>query len=418
VLMTDEFIGRGTFGEVYTNRQIVAKRIFATDIQLVKREIEGLRKIHSQYIIKYTEVEIHNNYIVIISDYAKKGSLASVLKNNDVLITWNMRRVLVAEIIKGLEFLHSHGIIHGNLKSSNILFDHNCELKICDFGLKTIKAHSSTTSSNIRWMAPELFSLRPQYGIQSDIYSFGMVMWEIASRKTLPFENVLDNFIVMACVQRGERETVPDNTPSDYVETIKRCWYQEPGKRHILKDDPDILLEIEDLNIREHDDYELAVDCLSRRDYDQAFELFYVCAKNGNINAQYQLAQIYHHVKRNYIKAYKWYRQLAGQNHADSQLGLGLLYEDWQNPTKAFKWYMRSAKQNNPKAQCQVARMYKYGHGIKINYREAFKWYTKAAEQHYHSAYYGIGYFYERGCAVKKDYAEALKWYKKSVQVN
>jgi uncharacterized protein len=90
-----------------------------------------------------------------------------------------------------------------------------------------------------------------------------------------------------------------------------------------------------------------------------------------------------------------------------------LLYEDWQNPTKAFKWYMRSAKQNNPKAQCQVARMYKYGYGIKINYHEAFRWYTKAAEQNYNAAYYGIGYFYERGYAVKKDYAEALKWYKK-----
>lgn len=411
--MADEFIGRGTFGEVYTNRRTAVKRIFTTDIQLVKREVESLKKIHSQYITKYTAVEMHNNYIVIISDYAERGNLASILKNDDVLITWNMRRVLVAEIIKGLEFLHDNDIIHGNLKSNNILFNHNCELKISDFGLRSIKARSPTANSNVRWMAPELFSLRPQYSVQSDIYSLGMVMWEIAARKTLPFENVLDNFIVMACVQSGDRETVPDDTPSDYAETVRRCWYQEPSKRHILTDDVNVLLDIEDLSIREHDDYELATDCLSCRDYDQALELFYVCAKSGNVDAQYQLARIYHHVKRNYIKAYKWYRQLAGQNHAAGQLGLGMLYEDWQSPAKAFKWYMKSAKQNNPKAQCQVARMYKYGYGTKINYHEAFRWYTTAAEQNYSPAYYGVGYFYERGYAVKKDHAEALKWYKR-----
>jgi TPR repeat protein len=217
----------------------------------------------------------------------------------------------------------------------------------------------------------------------------------------------------MKCVQSGEREEIPDDTPSDYAETIKRCWYQNPDERYIWRDDLDILVEMENLNVREHDDYELALRCLESRDYDKALELFYVCAKRGHADAQYRLARIYHYTKRNYLKAYKWYRRLAAQSDAAGQLGLGMLYEDWQNFAKAFKWYMRAAKQNNSKAQCQVARMYKYGNGIKTDYHQAFKWYMKAAAQQEPSAYYGIGYFYERGYAVRKDYSEAIKWYDK-----
>jgi serine/threonine protein kinase len=411
--MLDKFIGRGTFGEVYLSRGRAAKKIFTTDVELVRHEIAEFKKIHSTYIIKFYDIEIYENYIIMISDYAENGNLASILKNQDILVSWNMKRILVGEIINGLTFLHSNNIVHRNLKSSNILFNGDREIKLCDFGLASIKARSVTTSSNIRWMAPELFSIKPQYSTQSDIYSLGMVMWEISARKTLPFEDVSDNFVIMKCVQSGEREMIPDDTPSDYAETIKRCWYQNPDERHIWRDDLDILVEMENLNVREHDDYELALHYLESKDYNKALELFYVCAKRGDADAQYQLARIYHYTKRNYIKAYKWYRRLAGQNNATGQLGLGMLYEDWQNPAKAFKWYMKSANQNNSKAQCQVARMYKYGHGVKTNYHLAFKWYSKAAEQNNPAACYNIGYFYERGYVVQKNYAEAMKWYKK-----
>lgn len=408
----EKFIGRGTFGEVYSGkwngRRAAIKKIFISDARLAKQEIDNLKKICSTYIVKFHTVEIYEHHVVMISDYAENGNLASILENDNIFINWNMKRILMNEVINGLTFLHDNGIIHRNLKSSNILFNGDCEIKLCDFGLADIKARSITTNSNIRWMAPELFSVRPQYSTQSDIYSLGMVMWEIGSRKVLPFDNVLDNFVIMKCVQSGERETIPDNTPSDYAETIKRCWYQNPSERYIWRDDLHILQELEELTIREHDDYELAMGYLESKNYDQAIQLFYVCAKQGSEDAQYQLAHIYHYIKRDYLKAYKWYRRL---NNAVGQLGLGMLYEDDQNFEKAFKWYMKSAKQNNSRAQCQIARMYKYGHGVKTNYQKALRWYTKAAEQNNPSAYYGIGYLYERGYAVRKNYAEALRWY-------
>ena len=407
------FIGRGSFGEVYVEQQAIVKKIFMNDIKLVQKEIDGLKKIHSEYIIKFHTIELREQHIVMMSDYAEKGNLSSILENDDVLINWDMKRILVSEIIKGLTFLHENNIVHRNLRSSNVLFNADCEVKLCDFGLSGIKVRSITTDrSNIRWMAPELFSLKPQYNAKSDIYSLGMLMWEIATRKTLPFEDVSENCIIIECVKKGERETIPNNTPSDYAKSIRKCWYQNPDERSMIADDVYDLIEIENLNIREVSDYELGLEFVSSRNYDKALTLFYQCAKRGHAGAQYELARIYHYIKRDYQKAYKWYH--AAQNDPIAQLGLGMLYEDSENYAKAFKWYMKSAKQNNSKAQCQVARMYKYGHGVKANYYKAFKWYSKAAEQNNPVAWYNIGYFYERGYAVQKNYDEAIKWYSKT----
>lgn len=83
---------------------------------------------------------------------------------------------------------------------------------------------------------------------QSGIYPLEMVLWEIAARKTEAFDNVSDDFIIVS-VQRGQRETICDGTPSDYVETIKRCLYLNPSERYIWKDDIYKLEELEDLYI-------------------------------------------------------------------------------------------------------------------------------------------------------------------------
>jgi serine/threonine protein kinase len=416
--MLGNFIGRGSFGDVYVRDMAAVKKIYTSNIKLVMQEIDNIKKIHSEYIIKVYSAELHENYICLVSDYASNGSLASVLENGDVYMGWNMRRIIVDEIIKGLSFLHDHNIIHRNLKSSNVMFNDNYEIKLCDFGLPEIKARSRLPGNNLRWMAPELLSLKPKYSIQSDIYSLGMLMWEIASRNTLPFSAVLEDSIIIQCVREGEREELPIDTPSDYQWFVQQCWSHNADERPVASDfkydEIDALLELENLSVRDHDDYELAVQYLRDKDYDAAFELFYQYAKKGNADAQYELGRIFHRIKNNYDKAFKWYYRSARQNNHNAQLALGAVYETYvRDYVRACKWYRKAAEQNNSKAQCQVARMYKYGYGVRTNYYEALSWYMKAAEQNNTSAFYNIGYFYERGYAVQKNYSQALEWYRK-----
>lgn len=417
-MILGNFIGRGSFGEVYVSENVVMKKIFTDHMELVKQEIDRIKCIHNAYLIKFHCAELHDSYIYLVSDYASNGSLASVLEDSNIYMSWNMRRIIVDEIIKGLNFIHMHNIIHRNLKSSNIMFNDDYEIKLCDFGLEGVKARSRLPGNNIRWMAPELFSLKPKYSSKSDVYSLGMLMWEIASRNTLPFSDVSEDSIIMQCVKKGEREELPIDTPSDYDRFIQQCWSHHPDQRPMAADfkydNIDELLELESLSVRDHDDYELAVQYLQDKEYEKAFELFYQYAKQGNPDAQYQLGHIFHRIKKNYDKAFKWYYRSAKQKNHRAQLGLGMIYETYlQDYGRACKWYRRAAEQNNSEAQCQIARMYKYGHGVKTDYYKAFSWYVKAAEQNNSVAFYNVGYFYERGYAVQQNRGKALEWYKK-----
>lgn len=240
-----EKIGSGGFGEVYVGRwkhQKVAVKKFLLgrdNNEMIQREIDLIRKLRNRYIIQfYDTVKLEpDGTIVMVTDYAEKGSLSKILRNHEETMTWNMRRRITNEILYGLAFLHENRIIHRDLKSGNILVTRKDEIKLCDFGLAQIKIKSASVSMDtrcvgtIRWMAPELLTLRPRYSPKSDMYALGMVMWEIASRNTIPFAEVADNAVIMECVKKGWREEIPKETPSDYTEMIKQCWKEKPEDR-------------------------------------------------------------------------------------------------------------------------------------------------------------------------------------------
>jgi len=78
-------------------------------------------------------------------------------------------------------------------------------------------------------MAPELLSFRPNYSTKSDIYAFGIVMWEIATRK-LPYEDAAPA-VIHCLVAEGEREQIPTGCPDGYTELMQKCWAQNPQER-------------------------------------------------------------------------------------------------------------------------------------------------------------------------------------------
>ena len=250
-LQIDELIGQGGYGEVYRGTwcgvQVAIKQLYLKTLSTkIFEDFEQETKIMSQcqfpYIIRLYGVCLEAGHYSMIMEYMPKGSLYKILHDQSEELTWNpLRWTIALNIAQGLSYLHSQKIIHRDLKSLNILLNENYQAKICDFGLSKIKLESNSINTKqtiigtTRWIAPELFldqKLSPNYS--TDIYSYGMILWEISSRE-LPFKNATNEFMVGAWIMNGRQEVIPENCPKSYADIIKICW-EVPDKRPVVEE--------------------------------------------------------------------------------------------------------------------------------------------------------------------------------------
>ena len=95
------------------------------------------------------------------------------------------------DIARGMEYIHSQGVIHRDLKPENVLIDEDSHLKIADFGIACEEAVCDLLADDqgtYRWMAPEMIK-RKSYGRKVDVYSFGLMLWELLTG-TIPYEDM------------------------------------------------------------------------------------------------------------------------------------------------------------------------------------------------------------------------------------
>jgi len=141
-------------------------------------------------------------------------------------------------------------ILHRDLKSSNVLLDEHCHCKLADFGFAIVKEDSAassglTSEGTLAWMAPELFSTHPKFSVKSDIYAFGMIMWEVASRG-IPYREAKSS-VISLCVKNGEREYIPAGCPQGYAALVEKCWHQEIAERPLIDEVINQLIQIQKL---------------------------------------------------------------------------------------------------------------------------------------------------------------------------
>jgi TPR repeat protein len=113
----------------------------------------------------------------------------------------------------------------------------------------------------------------------------------------------------------------------------------------------------------------------------------------------------------NEADAMRWYRQAADRGDAESQVGVGEIYEIGQrNPGEAARWYAKAALQGQATGQAYLGHLYLTGKGVPRDYPEAFRWLEKAAAQKQPNAEYNLGYMYEFGLGVPRDRTVAAGW--------
>jgi len=161
----------------------------------------------------------------IVMEYLSHGSLYDLLYDRQAEISWYTRMRIALDVTRGLIYLHLENILHSNLRSTNVLLSDSGQARLSDFGLTKFR-----TAGDVRWMAPELFSEPEIYTRKSDVYSLGVTLWELVSRK-IPFQNASNSELICTWVKDGQREDVPEDCPPTLAHVIKTCWSGDPGHR-------------------------------------------------------------------------------------------------------------------------------------------------------------------------------------------
>ncbi|RIB25474.1 kinase-like domain-containing protein [Gigaspora rosea] len=195
-------------------------------------------------------------------DYAQKGSLR---QNLDTIskMDWKDKLNLLQCIASDLQIIHSHDLIHRDLHSGNIPLNSLKSAYIADLGLSiTANIQSKSRSDGIfgilPYIAPEVL-INQQYTKASDIYSFGIIMWEILYGKAVSYNQKLSmSQLCFLMCYRDLRPAVNNEAPQCYVNLMRICWDKNFEKRSSAKDiceifekwqnDEIVLLELNESN--------------------------------------------------------------------------------------------------------------------------------------------------------------------------
>ncbi|MBS0351688.1 MAG: protein kinase, partial [Proteobacteria bacterium] len=241
-LILGRLLGKGGFGAVYEGvcqgktvaiKQLSGQLSAGALIEL-KREAEIMFQlgISSEHIVKLIKICLETPYSLVM-ELMPQGSLYDVLRNGQDL-PWPTRYQIAADSAQGLSDLHECKILHRDLKSLNILL-RNGRAKLADFGLAKVKHETGSQSSltakgTVLWMAPELFDDEPKVTTASDIYSFGMVLWELVTRQ-LPYAKAPNPMVAARWIEKGKKEEIPSDCPPVFKKIIELCWQTTPAQR-------------------------------------------------------------------------------------------------------------------------------------------------------------------------------------------
>uniref|UniRef100_M4CJ10 non-specific serine/threonine protein kinase n=1 Tax=Brassica campestris TaxID=3711 RepID=M4CJ10_BRACM len=192
-------LGDGGFGTVYygvlkDGRAVAVKRLYEKSLQRVeqfKNEIDILKTMkHPNLVILYGCTSRHSSELLLVYEYISNGTLADHLHGDRAEtrpLCWPIRLKIAIETASALSFLHKSGIIHRDVKTTNILLDENSTVKVADFGLSrlfsTDQTHVSTMPQGTPgYVDPEYYQCY-RLNEKSDVYSFGVVLTELISSK-------------------------------------------------------------------------------------------------------------------------------------------------------------------------------------------------------------------------------------------
>uniref|UniRef100_A0A8C1GJM8 receptor protein-tyrosine kinase n=1 Tax=Cyprinus carpio TaxID=7962 RepID=A0A8C1GJM8_CYPCA len=242
-------IGAGEFGEVYRGiLKAPGRKETAVAIKTLKpgytekqrQDFLGEASIMGQFshqnIIRLEGVVTKFKHAMIVTEYMENGALDKYLKDHDGEMPSFQLVGMLRGIAAGMKYLSDMSYVHRDLAARNILVNSNLECKVSDFGLSRVLEDEPegtyTTSGGkipIRWTAPEAIAYR-KFTSASDVWSFGIVMWEVMAFGERPYWD-MSNHEVMKAINEAFRLPAPMDCPSAVYQLMLQCWLQDRSKR-------------------------------------------------------------------------------------------------------------------------------------------------------------------------------------------
>ncbi|XP_056149266.1 ephrin type-A receptor 4-A-like [Lampris incognitus] len=254
----ERVIGMGEFGEVCSGRlHAQGKREIYVAIKSLKtgysdkqrRDFLSEASIMGQFehpnIIRLEGVVTRCKPLMIITEYMENGSLDTFLRKHDGQFTVIQLVGMLRGIASGMKYLSDMSYVHRDLAARNILVNSNLVCKVSDFGLSRVLEddpeaayttreapgtyHSPGGKIPIRWTAPEAIAYR-KFTSASDVWSYGIVMWEVVSYGERPYWD-MNNQDVIKAIDEGYRLPAPMDCPVVLHQLMLDCWERERSER-------------------------------------------------------------------------------------------------------------------------------------------------------------------------------------------
>uniref|UniRef100_A0A671LE22 Tyrosine-protein kinase receptor TYRO3 n=1 Tax=Sinocyclocheilus anshuiensis TaxID=1608454 RepID=A0A671LE22_9TELE len=260
LLTLGRMLGKGEFGSVReaflksenNSGQKVAVKVLKTDInsssdiEQCLKEAAYMKDFHHPNVIELIGVSLHRRaqqripIPMVILPFMKHGDLHTFLlmsRLGDEPFTLSQQILIqfMLDIARGMEYLSSKKIIHRDLAARNCMLNENMSVCVADFGLSK-KIYSgdyyrqgSVSKLPVKWIALESLADNV-YTTQSDVWAFGVTMWEIMTRGQTPYPGV-ENSEIYEYLIKGERLKQPPDCPADIYEIMHSCWSPVPKCR-------------------------------------------------------------------------------------------------------------------------------------------------------------------------------------------
>ncbi|CAB1453886.1 unnamed protein product [Pleuronectes platessa] len=241
----EEVVGRGAFGVVckakWKGKDVAIKTIESeSERKAFIVELRQLSRVNHPNIVKlYGSC---NNPVCLVMEYAEGGSLYNVLHGAEPLPYYTASHAMswCFQCSQGVAYLHGmkpKALIHRDLKPPNLLLVlGGTVLKICDFGTACdIQTHMTNNKGSAAWMAPEVFEGN-NYSEKCDVFSWGIILWEVITRRK-PFDEIGGPaFRIMWAVHNGTRPPLITNLPKHIESLMTRCWSKDPSQRPSMEE--------------------------------------------------------------------------------------------------------------------------------------------------------------------------------------